>query len=310
MLETYRRMLRIRRFEETLLKLKDAGEIPGSIHLCIGQEAIPVGACQALRGDDYLTTTYRGHGWALAHGVSPAAIFAEIMGRDSPLCGGRGASVYFSDVSSGFMGENSIVGAGVPIAAGAAHSCLREGRGRVSLVSFGDGTMNQGVVLETLNITAMMALPLVLVCENNGYSEMTPIDDLIGTETLVERAHGLGVPGERIDGNDPVTVRSAIGTAVERARSGGGPTLIEALTERLVGHYSGDVQHYRPAGEVERARLVEPLVRMRAQLSQVASSDAVALVEGNVEAEILDAVESARACPFPDPETALERIYA
>lgn len=309
MLETYRRMLRIRRFEETLLRLKEDGEVPGSIHLCIGQEAIPVGSCQALDADDYLTTTYRGHGWALAHGVSPAAMFAEIMGRDSPLCGGRGASVYFSDVPGRFIGENSIVGAGVPIAAGVAHSCAREGGSRVSLVSFGDGTMNQGVVLETLNIAAMMSLPLIFICENNGYSEMTRIGDLIATETLVERAHGLGVPGERIDGNDPARVTAAVGAAVNRARNGGGPTFIEATTERLVGHYSGDVQHYRPSGEVERARRVEPLVRMRSQLDAVASSEAVALIESSVEAEILEAVEAARACPFPDPGTALEHVY-
>lgn len=289
--------------------LKEAGEVPGSIHLCIGQEAIPVGACQSLGPDDYVTTTYRGHGWALAHGVSPAAMFAEIMGRDSALCGGRGASVYFSDVPGRFIGENSIVGAGVPIAAGVAHSCLREGASRVSVVSFGDGTMNQGVVLETLNIAAMMSLPLIFVCENNGYSEMTRIGDLIATETLLERAHGLGVPGECIDGNDPARVTAAVDTAVDRARSGGGPTFIEATTERLVGHYSGDAQHYRPAGEVERARLVEPLARMRAELDRTVPREALAVVESAVETEILEAVESARSCPFPEPGTALEHVY-
>ena len=308
-LESYRKMLRIRRFEETLLELKQAGEIPGSVHLCIGQEAIPVGACEVLREGDYVSATYRGHGWALSWGISPADLFAEILGRDSPLSGGRGASLYFSDVPSGFLGENSIVGAGAPIAAGAAFSCLREGRGQVSVVSFGDGTMNQGVVLETLNLASMLRLPLVVVCENNGYSEMTRIEDLIGTETLLERAIGLGLAGERVDGNDISSVTRALGSAVDRARSGGGPTFVEAMTARLVGHYSGDVQHYRPAGEIERARLVEPLARVRARLEGWAAPESVAAVEQAVESEMAEALAAARACPLPDPDTALEHVY-
>jgi pyruvate dehydrogenase E1 component alpha subunit/2-oxoisovalerate dehydrogenase E1 component len=307
--DDYRLMTRIRRFEERLTALKDAGEIPGSIHLCNGQEAIPAGASRALRDGDYVTATYRGHGWAIARGVDLAALFAEMMGRDSPLCGGRAASPYLSDPSRGFIGENSIVGAGVPVAAGAALTAQRTGSGAVSVVSIGDGAMNQGNVHEALNLAAVLDLPLVLVVENNVYSEMSRISDMVRVSRLAERAPAYGVPGTVVDGNDCDAVADAVTAAVARARAGDGPSIVEAMTERLVGHYSGDAQHYRPAGEVAAARQREPLARIRA----AAGSELTARldeIDAEVDAEIEAAVTAARSMPFPDPATVKEHVHA
>ncbi|WKU07019.1 thiamine pyrophosphate-dependent dehydrogenase E1 component subunit alpha [Micromonospora sp. HUAS LYJ1] len=307
-LDDYRLMARIRRFEERLTALKDAGEIPGSIHLCNGQEAIPVGACRALRDGDHVTATYRGHGWAIARGVDLAGLFAEMMGRDSALCGGRAASPYLSDPGRWFVGENSIVGAGVPIAAGAALTAQRTGSGAVSVVSIGDGAMNQGNVHEALNLAAVLDLPLVLVLENNVYSEMSRISDMVRVRQLADRAAGYGLPGRVVDGNDPDAVAEAVTEAVDRAREGSGPSIVEAMTERLVGHYSGDVQHYRPAGEIAAARQREPLARIR----QAADADLTArldAIDAEVAAEIETAVTAARAVPHPDPATAEEHVY-
>ncbi|MEU1755198.1 thiamine pyrophosphate-dependent dehydrogenase E1 component subunit alpha [Micromonospora matsumotoense] len=307
-LDDYRLMARIRRFEERLTALKDAGEIPGSIHLCNGQEAIPVGACRALRDGDYVTATYRGHGWAIARGVDLTGLFAEMMGRDSALCGGRAASPYLSDPGRWFVGENSIVGAGVPIATGAALTAQRTGSGAVSVVTIGDGAMNQGNVHEALNLAAVLDLPLVLVVENNVYSEMSRISDMVRVRQLAERAAGYGLPGRVVDGNDPDAVAEAVTEAVTRAREGSGPSIVEAMTERLVGHYSGDAQHYRPTGEIAAAREREPLARVRraADADLTARLDAI---DAEVSTEIETAVTAARAVPYPDPATAEEHVY-
>ncbi|RGC65900.1 Acetoin:2,6-dichlorophenolindophenol oxidoreductase subunit alpha [Micromonospora sp. MW-13] len=306
--EDYRLMARIRRFEERLAALKDAGEIPGSIHLCNGQEAVPVGACRALRDGDHVTATYRGHGWAIARGVDLTGLFAEMMGRDSALCGGRAASPYLSDPGRWFVGENSIVGAGVPIATGAALTAQRTGSGAVSVVSIGDGAMNQGNVHEALNLAAVLDLPLVLVVENNVYSEMSRIEDMVRVRQLAERAAGYGLPGRVVDGNDPDAVAEAVAEAVDRAREGSGPSIVEAMTERLVGHYSGDAQHYRPAGEIAAAREREPLARIRraADAGLAARLDAI---DAEVADEIEAAVTAARAVSYPDPATAKEHVY-
>lgn len=310
-LDRYRLMRRIRVAEEQLAALKKKGAIPGSVHLCNGQEAIPVGAVEHLRSDDFVTATYRGHGWAIARGIDLAAFFAEIMGRDSSLSGGRAGSPYLTDPKHNLLGENSIVGAGVPIAAGAALTAQRTGSDRVSIVSIGDGAMNQGAVHETLNLAAVLALPLVLIIENNGYSEMSRIEDMILSQRLSDRAAGYGIPAARIDGNDPQEVSAAVSDAIARARSGGGPTVVEALTARLVGHYSGDVQHYRPQGEVAEASRHEPLRRIR----DAAAGDPDALarldqIDREIDGEIEAAIVAAEATPYPDPTTAQEHVYA
>ncbi|HZV25936.1 MAG TPA: thiamine pyrophosphate-dependent dehydrogenase E1 component subunit alpha [Acidothermaceae bacterium] len=306
--DCYRQMRRIRRLEETLVDLKNAGEILGSVHPCNGQEAVPVGAATALRSDDYITATYRGHGWAVVAGIALVDIFAEVLGRASNLNGGRGASPYFSSPGVNFIGENSIVGAGLPIACGAALSAMRDGRAQVSLVSIGDGATNQGAVHEALNLAAVMTLPLVVVVENNVYSEMSPIAEMTRVVQLAERGAAYGIPATIVDGNDAAEVAAAVDAAVARARGGGGPTMVEAMTQRYVGHHSGDVQHYRPTGEVERARADEPLARLRA----AADDDTLvkySAVDIEVDAEIDNALTVARTIPEPDPGTVLEHIY-
>lgn len=305
-ISAYREIATIRRFEERLVALKAEGKIQGSMHFCCGQEAIPVGACRALEERDALTVTYRGHGWAIARGIPLPHLFAELMGRDSPLCGGRGGSAYFSSAPHGYLGENSIVGAGVPIAAGAALAAGQDVAGAVSLVSIGDGAMNQGAVHEALNFAAVLQLPLVVVIENNVYSELTPIASMIATETLVERAPAYGMPGVRVDGNEANEVEAAVREAVERARSGGGPSLIEAMTERIVGHYDLDPQHYRPKGELEAALEREPLARLRRRIGDERADQ----LESEVMAVIDAAIAEAEAFPFPDPATAREHLYA
>lgn len=305
--EGYRRMRLVRRVEESLMELKTAGEVPGSIHLCNGQEAIPVGFCAALDERDRVVATYRGHGWALALGTDPSALFAEVMGRDSALNGGRAASPYLSDPSVGFLGENSIVGAGVPIALGAAHTALRRGEHGAVVVSIGDGALNQGNVHEALNMAAVLRVPLVVVVENNVYSEMTPIADMVATETLAERGAAYGIPATRVDGNDLTAVQDAARRAVAAAREGAGPQLLECLTARLVGHYSGDVQHYRPRGEVAGAREVEPLVRHR-QAHPGLTGD-FDRIDTEVDTAVAEAIDRARRVATPDPGTVKEHVH-
>lgn len=308
-LADYRMMATIRAFEDRLMKLKADGRVPGSIHLCNGQEAIPTAGCRALGPDDALTATYRGHGWAIARGVPLADLFGETMGRDSPLCGGRAGSPYLTAPTYGFMGENSIVGAGVPIAMGAAMASSLAGDGTVSLVSIGDGALSQGATHEALNFAAAFSYPLVVVVENNRYSEMTPVADMVNIEPLSQRASGYGIPGTTVDGNDPEATFDAIANAVVRARDGGGPSLVEALTERLVGHHSGDVQHYRPSGEVADARTREPLVRMRGRLGDEAVGDLDA-IDREVAQAVDEAVAAAERMPEPDAATVREHLLA
>lgn len=310
--DAYRQMLRIRRFEEKLMELKNDGQVPGSIHLCNGQEAIPVAMCRLLEERDAVTATYRGHGWALARGVSPVDMFAEMMGRDSALCGGRAGSPFFSDPRRGFIGENSIVGAGVPIALGAAMAARYSGDGSLSVVSIGDGALSQGSTHEALNWAAAFGLPLIVVVENNTYSEMTPVSEMVNIENLATRAIGYGIPGETVDGNDVSALEIAIGPAITRARNGEGPTLIEAMTERLVGHYSGDVQHYRPKGEIERAKQKEPLKRLESTIFEKVDGarERIEQIKTQVTQEISEAASTAALTDWPDSETVLEHLYA
>ncbi|WP_212746369.1 MULTISPECIES: thiamine pyrophosphate-dependent dehydrogenase E1 component subunit alpha [unclassified Nonomuraea] len=304
-------MWRIRAFEEKVRDLRAEGPIVGSVHLCIGQEAVPIGACDVLEPHDALFATYRGHGWALARGVPPQPLFAELMGRASGVNGGRGGSAYFTAAEHGFHGENSIVGAGAPIACGAALAGRFDGSGRAAVSVFGDGAMNQGAVHEAMNFAAALSLPVVFVCENNRYSELTPIADMVRTPRLAVRAAAYGMPGHRVDGNDAEAVRFHMRDALEVAREGGGPTLLECVTERLAGHYIGDAETYRQPGELERIRRREPIARLREGLlaDGVPAAD-VDAVERRARAEIDSAAAAALDAPFADPATAREHLYA
>jgi pyruvate dehydrogenase E1 component alpha subunit len=307
-----RLMLRIRRFEEAVRDLRVAGDIVGSVHLEIGQEAIPVGTVSELDfSRDAVFATYRGHGWAIACGSQLQALFAELLGRRTGLNGGRGSSAYLSDPDHGFYGENSIVGGGAPTAVGAALAARYDGSGRVAIAVIGDGALNQGSVHEAINFAAVLSAPIVFIVENNGYSELTPIRDMVRIERLADRAAAYGLPAEQVDGNDPIAVRDAVGAAVLEAREGTGPSLVEAITERVVGHYIGDAEGYRPEGEVARAALREPIVRLRQWLASEGVDTAVLeALDQEVKDEIVLARDRALADPLADPATAKDAIYA
>lgn len=304
-------MHRIRLFEEKVTELRKQQIIVGSVHLCIGQEAIYVGARAALDGDDRVFATYRGHGWALACGVPAAALFGELLGRETGVCKGRGGSAQLSAADWGFYGENSIVGAGTAIALGAALSAKMEGKGRVVVTAFGEGAMNQGAVHESMNFAAYQNLPLIFVCENNTYSELTPTAEMVRMNDLYRRADGYGIPGVRVDGNDAEAVRRVMSSFVEAARAGQGPALIEATTQRLVGHYYGDLQSYRPNGELTEAKKTEPIFRARLALQQMGASDAeLDQLESTVRQETEAAAEEALAAPLADVNQVREHLYA
>ncbi|RZL94272.1 MAG: thiamine pyrophosphate-dependent dehydrogenase E1 component subunit alpha [Variovorax sp.] len=304
-------MVRIRRFEEKVTELRKAQTIVGSVHLCSGQEAIYVGTRAALTEKDRVFGTYRGHGWALACGAPPAAMFAELLGRETGVCKGRGGSAQLSASEWGFFGENSIVGAGAAVALGAALSAKMEGAGRVAVTAFGEGAMNQGAVHEAMNFAAYQSLPLIFVCENNTYSELTPTEKVVRNGEMFQRAQAYGMPGVRVDGNDPHAVCRTVAGLVEAARRGDGPALVEAMTQRLVGHYYGDMQSYRPKGEVPQALTVEPIVRARAALKAAGASAAeVDELERTVHEEVEAAAQEALAAPLADVSAVREHLYA
>ncbi|TQS40806.1 thiamine pyrophosphate-dependent dehydrogenase E1 component subunit alpha [Cryptosporangium phraense] len=311
LLDDLHQMWRSRLLEEKIRDLRLAGEIQGSVHLSIGQEAGPVGACSVLGPDDALFATYRGHNWAVARGVPVEGILAELLGRETGVNGGRGGSAYFSDVAHGFHGENSIVGAGAPLAVGAALAGKYDGSNRVALTVFGDGAMNQGAVHESMNFAAALDLPVIFVCENNGWSELTPIDDMVRNPILAERARAYGMLGERIDGNDPAVVRDRVGDAIEAAREGGGPALLELMTQRLVGHYIGDAEQYRRPGELEAAKEKEPIAVAKRKLAAAGvPQNQIDDAEARAREEIDAAAATAQAAPLADPSTVKEHLYA
>ncbi len=306
----YRRMLTIRRFEERVLELRLSDEVAGSVHLCGGQEAIPVGALAVLEADDRVMATYRGHGWAVACEIPLVTLFAEILGRASGTNGGRGGSAYLSSPEHRFLGENSIVGAGLPIANGVGLAAQLSGSGRVVVVSFGDGATSQGATHEALVMAVARTLPVVFVCENNDWSEMTPIAAIAPLQDLADRAPAYGMPGTTVDGTDPGSVAAAIGVAAERARGGDGPSFVECKTVRLMAHYHADVEHYRDRVEREASSLRDPLPRLRRRLLEDGLTDerSIAELEGAVADDVLTASEDALAEPLPDAATATAHV--
>ena len=310
LLKLYRTMYLIRRTEEKLEELYRQGEVYGSLHLCIGQEATVTGACAALRPDDYMTCTYRGHGAVLAKGTPVRAVFAELMGRKTGCCRGRGGSMLLTDLSVGNLGATGIVGAGIPVAVGAALGARLLGSDQVAITFFGDGATNQGVFHEALNLAAVWRAPVIFFCENNQYAEMTPIRKEIAVERRADRACAYGFPGVVVDGNDVEAVYWVTAEAVARARAGQGPTLIEAVTYRLCGHMFGDPETYRSREEVETWRRQDPLLLARQRLlARGMGVEAIAALEAEVEAEVDAAVELARQSPEPEPEEALDDVY-
>jgi 2-oxoisovalerate dehydrogenase E1 component len=311
-LDLYRRMSVIRQFEERCLELSREGVIKGSIHLCLGQEAIPVGVCAALEPLDRVIATYRGHGWAIARGVPLEPLLGEICQRADGLNGGRCGSPLLSAPDYGFIGENSIVGAGLPVAAGVALAAQYQQTGRIVAVSVGDGAMSQGSLHEGLVFAAAKNLPLVIVCENNGWSELTPTALFLRTADLVDRVAGYGIPAKVVDGCDAEAVFGATTWAASEARAGRGPVFLECKTVRLGGHYNGDIEHYRPREDAEEATQREPLARLRRRLAD--ERDDAASMLGAIDAEVsreIDEVTSAvRAMDEPAAETAAAHVVA
>jgi TPP-dependent pyruvate/acetoin dehydrogenase alpha subunit len=301
-LDRYGRMLLIRRFETEMQRLFLKGEVHGTTHLCAGQEAVPVGVCSALEPGDWLAGTYRGHGHALAKGTDPDALIAEMLGRATGVCGGRAGSMNVIDVEHGLVGCFGIVGGSIAAATGAALAAKREGR--VAVAMFGDGATNQGYFHECMNFAKVFSLPAVFVCENNFYGEFTPMASVTAGQDIAARAGVFGIPANVVDGNDVWAVREAALEAVQRARSGGGPTLLECQTYRHYGHSKSDPAPYRPPDEVERWLARDPLTIARTRLLESGVAEAeLAEVEDATRARMDRAVEAALAAPYPDPAT-------
>ncbi|HEY8284701.1 MAG TPA: thiamine pyrophosphate-dependent dehydrogenase E1 component subunit alpha [Chloroflexota bacterium] len=312
LLGLYRGMYLIRRFEERCLELSRKGLIPGSVHLCVGQEAVAVGAADALRPDDLTVTTYRGHGHELARGIDLRAAMAELLGRRTGLCKGRGGSMHLTDISHGVLPPNSIVGGGLPIATGAALAQMHQGRDRVVLCTFGEGTLNQGGAHEALNLAAIWNLPVIFLCENNQYSEMTPAYQMIKGDSFAPRVAAYGMPTHTVDGMDAQAVAEAVAPAVARARAGAGPSYVEADTYRFLGHYQGDPgTGYRPAEEIARWRERDPLPRLAESLAaQPGFARRLEAEEQAVEEALGAAQQAALEDPWPSRDEIEEGLYA
>lgn len=295
-----RTMLTIRLFEQRVKQLYRAGEIVGAIHLYIGQEAIATGISAALRADDYVFSTHRGHGHLIAKGGSLKRMMAELMGKATGCSRGCGGSMHMFDPTIGFMGGNGIVGGGVPLALGAAFSAQYRGKDSVAVVYFGDGGMFQGVLHESLNLAASWKLPYLAICENNRYAATTPVAKATASRDFSAYALPHGVPGVKVDGNDSLAVHAAARAAVARARAGEGPTLLDCETYRIEPH-CGIIPDDRPPGEREEWRTgeLEPIERLRRQLK--VSDHELAAVEAEIERELTEAVAFARESPVPDP---------
>jgi acetoin:2,6-dichlorophenolindophenol oxidoreductase subunit alpha len=311
MLRLYRIMLRIREFETQAARLLAQGRIEGSLHLSTGQEAVAAGVCDVLDVEDHITTTHRGHGHCLAKGADPRRMMAELFGRSDGYCLGRSGSMHIADPSSGNLGANAIVGAGIAIAVGSAYESKVRGRSRVAVPFFGEGAVAEGIFHESMNLAALWQLPVVFVCENNGYAEMSPMSLHLPVQDVGEFAAPFGMPVAVVDGNDALAVRHQAYVAVQRARTGGGPAFIECKTYRLHGHYEGDQQQYRPKAEVENWRDRDPLRLLRAAClgAATASEKELTALEDLVAEELAEAVEWAQSRQTQDATALTSHVY-
>ena len=312
LLEWYRTMRTIREFEERLHKEFATGEIPGFVHLYAGEEAIAIGVCAHLRPDDYIASTHRGHGHAIAKGCDVHGMMAEIYGKRDGLCHGKGGSMHIADVDKGMLGANGIVGGGPPMNCGVGLSAKTRGTDEVAVSFFGDGGSNQGTFLESLNLAAIWNLPCVFVFENNGYAESTSDRFHASGIDIAKRADGYEIPGVVVDGHDFFAVYEAAGEAIERARAGGGPSLLECKIYRYYGHFQGDQQTYRAPDEVDELRRTRDCLEgfaSRVTAAGEVGADDLRRVDAEVEALIDDAVTKAKAAPEPEPDDLLTDVY-
>jgi len=311
--DLHRRMVRIRLFEEAAGRLAEANRLPGFLHLYVGEEAVASGVCGALNDDDHITSTHRGHGHLVAKGGDFNRMMAELMGKATGYCKGKGGSMHISDTSLGMLGANGIVGAGSPIAVGAAFANRYRGRGQVAVAFFGDGSTNIGAFHEAANMACALHLPIVFACENNEYGEFTPRHKTMAITDIVDRAAGYGMPGVIVDGMDVIAVHEAAVEAVERARQGGGPSLIEAKTYRVYNHHG--IQNlglkYRPDEEVATWKQRDPIFTFEDRMIEngVATREKVDEIWAELRQDIETAIQFADDSPYPTPDQIMVDVY-
>ncbi len=312
MIEMYKTMYRIRQFETKLQEFFAAGKIPGFVHLYLGEEAVAAGTCAALRDDDFITSTHRGHGHAIAKGGNLKSMMAEIFGKSTGYCKGKGGSMHIADVDLGILGANGIVGGGGPIAAGAGMAIQYRKEDRVVVCFFGDGASNQGTTQEALNLASAWELPVVFVNENNGYGISCHISKSMAITDIADRAAGYDMPGVIVDGNDVVAVNEAITAAVDRARKGEGPSLVECKTYRWRGHFEGDACTYREQDELDEWVKKDPLPRFATKLldDKILTKKALEKLEEEINTELQEAIDFAEESPLPEPADLFEDVYA
>jgi len=311
-LKLLRELYLLRAFDELVSELCRRRKLPGLIHLGVGEEAVAVGVCAALQAGDKITSTHRAHGHFLAKGANPNEFLAELYGKVDGSCRGKGGSMHLTDLSVGFLGANGVVGAGLPIAVGAALGQRIRNEDFVTACFFGDGANNQGTFHESLNMAAVWDLPVVFICENNGYGISSSVNEQQKIENVADRAASYVMPAKIIDGNDVVAVYHAVSAAVNVARTGGGPALIECKTYRTIGHYEGDDQGYRPREEIEAWRRKDPLLRMEQALESagLATENDFFRLRAEIEASCASAKAFAEASEFPPVEAAYQDVFA
>jgi len=313
-LELYEQMLTIRMFEEKAIELFEHNLIRGNVHPCIGQEAVSVGVCSSLRRDDYMLNTHRGHGNCIAKGADLKLMMAELLGKSTGYCKGKGGSMHIADFEGGNLGANGIVGGGIPIAVGAGISIQNRGTDQVVACFFGDGATNQGTFHESLNLAALWKLPVIFVCENNLYALSTPIREAISISRISDRAIAYGMPGMSLNGNDVIEVYTKTKEAVERARAGEGPALLDCITYRFFGHFTGDPGRgitYRSKEEMDEWLNRCPIKQFKERLIQekIMTEETGKAIEANVKASIAEAVQFANESPFPSPDEAMQDLF-
>jgi pyruvate dehydrogenase E1 component alpha subunit len=311
LIQMYEKMILIRKVEERLMEIFSKGEIPGFIHVCIGQEATPVAVCSWLKDSDYMANTHRGHGHALAKGIDLNLFMAELFGKRNGFCRGRSGSMHVADRQLGILGANGIVGGGIPIATGAAFAASYQKTGQVTVCFFGEGATDEGVFHESLNIASLRKLPIVYICENNGWAEFTPQAVHMPIRNVTDRAGAYDMIATTVS-NEVLGIYQAAGEAVERARNGEGPTLLEVKSARWHGHFVGDAQKYRGQEDVEKARQKDCISDFETKLvrEKVLTKMDITETGERVHRQIEAAVAFARESPFPDPSELMDDLYA
>jgi len=313
LIELYEKMVAIRLFEETAGRLSTQGRIPGALHLYVGEEAVAAGVCACLNVDDYITSTHRGHGHLVAKGGDFGLMFAELFGKATGYCKGKGGSMHIASLDLGMLGANGIVGGGAPIAVGAAWTCKQRGRGQVAVCFFGDGASNEGSLHEAMNMAALYRLPVIFCCENNLYGEYTPQHKHQTVADVADRAAAYNFPGVVVDGMDAIAVYEAASEAIGRARAGGGPTLLECKTYRYYDHVGvRPTATYRTDEEVERWKARDPIAMLGARLLEMGVLDETGrqAIHDRIEAKIAEGLKFAEESPLPDPADVLADVYA